>query len=186
MTIGGYIDGMDFIDLYERGSAWTATKVKGAAEKLDAPTPCEKWKVRDVVNHLLDGSRYFQDAVQGKESPPPAEMPDDFLGNQDAARAHADAREKTLDAFRGADLEKSGFSVGIAFCDQLIHGWDIAKGTGQDATMPSDLAEAAYGMLNGRLTDETRARGFDAEVTVPDDAPAQDKLLGYVGRDPSS
>ena len=74
--------------------------------------------------------------------------------------------------------------MGIAFSDQLLHGWDVAKATGQDAAMPDGLAEAAYEMIHGRFTDDQRKGVFKAEVTVADDASAQDKLLAYTGRDP--
>ena len=35
---------------------------------------------------------------------------------------------------------------------------------------------------DGRLTDDQRGNGFKPAIMVPDDAPVQDKLLGYVGR----
>lgn len=76
--------------------------------------------------------------------------------------------------------------LGIAFCDQLIHGWDLAKATGQDTTMPEDLAAAAWGFLDGRLPDEARGPGRNFKVAVPvsDDASVQDKLIAYCGRQP--
>jgi uncharacterized protein (TIGR03086 family) len=65
-----------------------------------------------------------------------------------------------------------------------VHGWDLARATGQDATMPEDLAEAAFAMIDGKLTDENREPGFKSVVAVPEDASAQDKLLAYTGRQP--
>ena len=50
--------------------------------------------------------------------------------------------------------------------------------------MPDGLAEAAYEMIHGRFTDDQRKGVFKPEVTVADDASAQDKLLAYTGRDP--
>ena len=82
-------------------------------------------------------------------------------------------------------IEKTGPSLGIAFADQLLHSWDLAKATGQDTTMPDGLAEAAYEMIHGRFTDEERVGVFKPEVEVAADASAQDKLLAYTGRDPS-
>ena len=41
-------------------------------------------------------------------------------------------------------VEKTGAALGIAFSDQLLHGWDLAVSTGQDATMPDGLPDAAY------------------------------------------
>ena len=82
-------------------------------------------------------------------------------------------------------IEKTGPSLGIAFSDQLLHGWDLARATGQDATMPAGLPEVAYEMIHGRFTDEQRKGVFKAEVTVGPDASAQEKLLAYTGRDPT-
>ena len=82
-------------------------------------------------------------------------------------------------------IDKTGPSLGIAFSDQLIHGWDLARGTGQDATMPEGLAEQAFEIIYGRFSDEQRKGVFKPEIEVAPGASAQDKLLAYVGRDPT-
>jgi uncharacterized protein (TIGR03086 family) len=108
------------------------------------------------------------------------------LTGDDPAATYEESRQETLRAHRepGA-VEKAGPLLGIAFCDQLIHGWDLAVATGQDATMPDDLAQAAFAMLNGQLTDDRRGNAFKPAIDVPDDASAQDKLLAYTGRQPT-
>jgi hypothetical protein len=51
--------------------------------------------------------------------------------------------------------------------------------------MPADLAEAAFGVVNGRMDGpDQRGSFFKPRVPVPDDASAQDKLIGYAGRTP--
>ena len=50
---------LDLLDLYERAGEWSATKVAGAADHLDSPTPCDEWDVRTLMNHMLDTQRYF-------------------------------------------------------------------------------------------------------------------------------
>ncbi len=82
-------------------------------------------------------------------------------------------------------IEKTGPSLGIAFADQLLHGWDVAKATRQDATMPAGLAEGAYEMIHGRFTDEQRKGVFKPEVPLGADASPQERLLAYTGRNPS-
>jgi len=82
-------------------------------------------------------------------------------------------------------LEKSGTTLGIAFADQLLHGWDLAKATGQDTTMPPGLAEAAFQMINGKLTDDQRKASFKPEVEVGAEASPQDRFLAYSGRNPN-
>jgi uncharacterized protein (TIGR03086 family) len=96
------------------------------------------------------------------------------------------ARAEVLNAYRVPGvIENTGASLGIAFSDQLLHGWDLAKATAQDATMPEGLPEAAFEMIHGRFTDAQREGVFRPEVKVPANASAQDKLLAYTGRDPS-
>src|SRR5437588_3426787 len=133
---------MDTLDLFDRGSAWTKSKIEGAKGQLDAKTPCGEWKVRDVINHLIDGQQgYFQPAARGEQATPPSPTPPDVIG-KDPAADYEKARQATLEVFRSTDSDKAAMTMGIAFVDQVVHGTDIAKATGQDATVPSDLAEA--------------------------------------------
>lgn len=175
---------MDLPDLFDKASSWTTSKIAGAKDKLDAQTPCEGWNVRTLVNHLLATHEWFTGAAQGKQVSPPLGDPEDVLGD-DPAKQYEEARQTTLAAFRAEGVsDKIGPMLGIAFADQLLHGWDVAKATGQDATMPADLAVTAFSMIDGQLTDENRGTAFGKPVTVPEDASAQDKLLAYSGRQP--
>src|SRR5204863_8017464 len=116
---------------------------------------------------------------------PPSPKPRSVLG-ADPVADFARARADTLSTFAEPGvIEKTGPSLGIAFADLLLHGWDLAQATEQDAAMPDGLAEAAYAMIGGRLTDDQRKGAFKPELAVADDASAQDKLLAYTGRQPS-
>ena len=174
---------MNPVDLFDKGSSWTKQKIEGAKDQLDAQTPCEEWKVRDVIGHVTAGQEYFQKSARGEEASFDVFQPSGKVAG-DPAAAYEEARQATLEAFRGADPEQNAMTIGIAFVDQVIHGTDIAKATGQDATIPADLAEAAFGMINGNLPPERRGDAFGPEIEVPDDAPVQDKLLAYMGRKP--
>lgn len=175
----------DLLDLYERASTWTTSKVAGATEMLDARTPCDEWDVRTLLNHMLDTQRYFLGAARGEDASPPGPNPPELLGDDPVADFDA-TRAEVMGAYAEPGvIEKTGPSLGIAFSDQLLHGWDLATATGQDATMPQGMPEAAYEMIHGRFTDEQRKGIFKPEVQVPGDACAQDKLLAYTGRDPT-
>jgi uncharacterized protein (TIGR03086 family) len=109
------------------------------------------------------------------------EVGDDSVANFEHARA------ATLSTFgEPGVIERTGPSLGIAFSDQLLHGWDLAKSTGQDATMPEGLPEAAYEVIHGRFTEDQRKGVFKPEIAVPSTASAQDRLLAYTGRNPST
>jgi uncharacterized protein (TIGR03086 family) len=175
----------DLLALYERASDWTTSKVAGATSKLDAPTPCDKWDVRTLLNHMLDTQNYFVGAARGEDVSPPAPSPPELLGDDPLADFER-ARSDILSTYGAPGvIEKTGPSLGIAFSDQLLHGWDLATATEQDTTMPDGLPAAAFEMIHGRFTDDQRKGVFKPEIDVRADASAQDKLLAYTGRKPS-
>jgi uncharacterized protein (TIGR03086 family) len=176
--------GADYLDLYERASEWATDRVRGASDQLDAKTPCDGWDVRTLMDHMLDTQRYFLASARGEEASPPAPEPPSVLSD-DPVSDFATGRKDMLDAFGAPGVtEKTGPALGIAFSDQLLHGWDLARATKQDATMPADLAQAAYDTIHGAFTDDQRKGVFKPELTVGADASAQDTLLAYAGRDP--
>jgi uncharacterized protein (TIGR03086 family) len=179
-------DQIDLLDVYDRASGWTAVKVKGATRKLDGETPCDEWDVRTLLNHMLDTQRYFTGAARGQDASPPSPEPPNLLGD-DPVATFEQSRSDLMSAFRNPGaIEKTGPALGIACSDQLLHGWDLAKATGQDATMPEGLPALAYEMIHGRFSDEQRQGIFKPAVKVALDASDQDKLLAYTGRDPAS
>ena len=176
---------LDLLDLYGRASEWTSTKVEGAVSQLDAPTTCDRWDVRTLLNHMLQTQRYFVGAARGEDVAPPGGDPPDVLSEEPPADFER-ARAATLETLgEPGVIDKTGPALAIAFSDQLLHGWDLATSTGQEASMPAGLPDAAYSLIHGRFTEEQRKGVFKPEIAVAPDASAQDQLLAYTGRDPS-
>ena len=174
----------DLLDLYSRASSWTAEKVAGVTD-LDGATQCDPWQVRDLLNHMLATQRYFVSAARGEDASPPGQTSPELLSDNPSAD-FAQARSQVVETYsQDGVIEKTGPALGIAFADMLLHGWDVARATGQDTQMPDGLPEAAYGVIHGRFTDEQRKGVFKPEIPVGDDATPQQRLLGYTGRDPS-
>ena len=81
---------------------------------------------------------------------------------------------------------------GVASEDLVIHGWDLARATGQDDTIDPAEVERAWPIAQA-MPEKMRIPGaygpgivvFGPEVKVPEDAPLQDRLLGLLGRDPA-
>ncbi len=175
----------ELLEQYEDASAWTLSKVKGASDQMVRQTPCEAWDVRTLLNHMLDTQRYFTGVARGEGVSPPSPTPPALIG-ENPVPTFEQCRAEFIDAFgQPGIIDKTGPTLGIAFADQLLHGWDLAKATGQDATMPKGLPEAAYQMIHGRFSDEQRKGVFKPAVDVSSQASPQDKLLAYTGRDPS-
>ncbi len=179
-------DELDLLDLYDRASGWTLAKVRSAVGDMDGETGCEGWDVRALLNHMLDTQRYFTGTARGEVFPPPSPTPPALVDEDDPVGNFERSRSDLLRAFSEPGVvEKTDSVLGIALADQLLHGWDLAKATGQDTSMPEGLPDAAYQMIHGRFTEEQRIGVFKPELPVPPDAPAQVKLLAYTGRDPS-
>jgi uncharacterized protein (TIGR03086 family) len=134
---------------------------------------------------MLDTQRYFAGAARGEDATPPAPTPPSLLTDDPTADFDRGSAE-VMDAYtQDGVIERMGPALGIAFSDQLLHGWDLARATKQDTTMPDGLAEAAYDCIHGRFTDEQRKGVFGPEIPVGDDATPQQRLLAYTGRDPN-
>ncbi|MCW2856796.1 MAG: hypothetical protein JWR52_2411 [Marmoricola sp.] len=175
----------DLLDLYGRASEWSLDKVRGATASLNTATGCDDWDVRTLLNHMLETQRFFVGSARGRDASPPSPTPPHVLTDDPAADFER-ARTETVATFGAPGvIERTGPSLGIAFSDQLLHGWDLAKATGQDTTMPAGLAEAAYGIIHGRFTEDQRKGVFKPEIEIAANASSQDRLLAYTGRDPS-
>ena len=79
----------------------------------------------------------------------------------------------------------------VPSADLVVHGWDLARATGQDDTIDTDeVAQMWPGAQH--IGEEMRTPGFfgpgivvfGPEVPVPVDAPLQDRLLGLLGPRP--
>jgi uncharacterized protein (TIGR03086 family) len=173
----------DLLDLYARASEWTADRVARARD-LDVPTPCSEWTLRQLLDHMLETQRYFAAAGRGEDAAPPGPNPPALISDEPAADFRT-VRTEILEAYgQEGVIEKTGPLLGIAFADQLLHGWDVARATGQDATMPEGLAQPAYDHIHGRFTDEQRKGTFGPEITLEGEATPEERLLAYTGRDP--
>ncbi len=181
----------DIVDLVERATT-VAYPIIGAVgpDQWDRPTPCTEWDVRDVVRHLLGGVGSYLAAYGDPPSVPADEVADaDLLPAMRAADArflaHLRApggREAVLDM--GYAEMPAQMIAGFRAIDLLVHGWDIARATGQPTPDDPEAYEAALAFSRRAMEGLDRA-SFDmfAEPTdVADDAPAADRLAAFLGR----
>jgi uncharacterized protein (TIGR03086 family) len=184
--------------LLENTCAATQTVVAGvSAEQHSAATPCTKWTVRDLLNHMVAANRLFAARFSGENYDFDAIGIAPELIGDDPLRAYQDASQAALDAWRAlespdAPIHSSGGDAPASrlflpmLVDNLMHGWDLATATGQEFAPPADGVAAAYERVYGNLPDAARGegRGFGAEVILPESAPLLDRLLAYTGRTP--
>jgi uncharacterized protein (TIGR03086 family) len=183
---------MDPIERIDRATAVASEKVKGVTTAdMSQPTPCAEFDVRALLNHMLGGLSMLTTAAQGEK----AAVPDGDQIGSDPAGAYDQRRTALLAAVRepgvlDRDWEMPFGSMagqmmaGIAFMEHLTHAWDLAKATGQDTTLPSDLV-AECTQLVTPMDAMLRTPGVcGPAVTVGGDASAQDKFIAFMGRNP--
>lgn len=156
-------------------------------------SPNDEWTAKQTLGHVIWGMRRMYASVT--DGPPPGEQPEVEVAGDNPAATWDEVRENLLDALdRHGVLHKEietpfgemtvDEALGRFFFDGLTHAWDIAKATGVDAAIPEDLAAKALDVMYA-FGDAVRGPGiFASEVEVPQDAPIQDKLIAYTGRQP--
>jgi len=160
-------------------------------EHREMQTPCKKWTVHDLINHMVGGGLMMASAL-GQD---PDAMPDteaDLLPDGPGA-GWAGAVAALTAAATPENLENPrqfpfgelpgavGFSVITA--DHVTHAWDLAKATGQDISASDELCGWAKETWSMVLTDDARdGDAFDVIQDCGDDAPAIDQLAAFTGR----
>jgi uncharacterized protein (TIGR03086 family) len=186
---------MDALVAYEQTLVWTGQRVAGVrADNLGAATPCRDWNARALVTHVVAGIWYFKALASDERVEELMSGLSDRVGD-DPFAAYDRAARAGLEAWRGAGaLDRSyamplGDQAGrealaIHQADLLIHGWDVAEATHQDATMPPELAEFALSTERSFIRPEMRGpgRAYDAARSDSGAATPQEHLLAFVGR----
>jgi uncharacterized protein (TIGR03086 family) len=68
--------------------------------------------------------------------------------------------------------------------EMALHGWDVARATGQEYHAGDALAEVLEATVQAQAELFRKYQGFAGAVAVPDDAAAFDRALALSGRDP--
>ena len=163
---------------------------------LDGPTPCEGTTVRRMLFHLIGLSTAFRDAARKDLGPTTSTPPDDMETNLpgDWRTVLPDLLVELAEAWDNPDAwdgmtQAGGVDVPgvvggqIALNEVTVHGWDLARATGQPYALDDTTLQAAYDLM--WPPDEQQREGiFGPVVEVPADAPLLDRVMGLSGRDP--
>ncbi|MFE0250465.1 TIGR03086 family metal-binding protein [Streptomyces sp. NPDC059010] len=167
-------------------------------DQLTDGTPCPAYTVRNLLGHLLGLSVAFRDAGRKDLGPttdtnPQAALPDIGPGwREELPKVLAELAEAWRDPAawtgrtRAGGVPLTGPEAGAVATNELvIHGWDLARATGQPYTPDPAALQLSYGMLLVAADDPSRGGGiFGPVVPVPDDAALLDRAVGLSGRDP--
>jgi uncharacterized protein (TIGR03086 family) len=154
---------------------------------------CEDWTVRELVNHVVSGNFWAAELTSGKSIEDVGTRLDgDVLGDDptaayDASASAAEAAFGAPGAMEAPCAVSYGPVPGAVYCghrflDVLVHGWDVARSTGQDTTLDPELVEALFEVLEPQLEGLKASGMFGTVVEVPEGADRQTQLLALLGR----
>jgi uncharacterized protein (TIGR03086 family) len=175
-------------DRFELVAAGFDQRVRGVpGGQWDAQSPCDEWKARDVVAHVVGNYRSTAAQATGGESTPMG--PD-----EDPAQAWTDAYDHmqalVKDPARLATTINGPFGPtpfeqvvgGLVAMDTHIHTWDLARAVGGDERLDTDVVRYIRGLLEP-MDERIRQPGiFGPKLMPPADADEQTQLLYFLGR----
>ncbi|MFJ6698478.1 TIGR03086 family metal-binding protein [Streptomyces sp. NPDC091272] len=162
---------------------------------LDAATPCEEFTVRDLLGHLHGLSAVLSDAAAKRVRTGTAagagacvlsgdwrrELPRRIAELADCWHRH--------EAWEGAAVVDgttlpAGVVAQISLGELVLHGWDLARATGQAFHCDKPSLQVVYALLAPEADNPARAPMFAPVVDVPYGSPFLDRVVGLGGRDP--
>ena len=167
------------------------------AEQLGTPSVCADWTVRELANHLVLYSAHGLEHRALRTKLPEETTGRDFTAEPDWAEAYAAQLDRALAAWERPGVWDGEVDTGyvtmpattiasLLVKELALHGWDLARSTGQEFTVPEDTAAFVLGVVEEHAEVYRQYEGFAAVVDVPDDAPAFVRALAISGRNPKS
>ena len=159
--------------------------------QLTNATPCSQFVVSDIFDHMIVLGGSFTFLFRGEEPQevpapprdgrvPAAEMQAAMADLLDAVRSPG-ALERTLDTPVGT-MPGEVFARLVAF-DGLVHGWDLARATGQSMAVSEDIVAAVDEFARAALQPAMRdGDTFKDETTPPPGASRLERLVAFSGR----
>ncbi|ONI77984.1 TIGR03086 family protein [Actinosynnema sp. ALI-1.44] len=182
---------MDVRSLHEEAQHHTHRFVAGIQPSHWAdPTPCPDWNVRQLVGHLVSGNLWVREIGLGRTIAEVGDSLDGDLLGDDPIGAHRASVAAAVEAFGATDAMERLWPLSYGqrpgrvyarqrFIDVLVHGWDIARATGQDDWLPERLVEPCLSLIE---RPEVRTAWGFASVDAPAGAGPQQRLLALTGR----
>jgi uncharacterized protein (TIGR03086 family) len=191
---------MDIVDLGPAAGQLAALVARVPDAELARPTPCPAYTLGDLIDHVgglalaftaaaqKAGGRYADMQASGDAS----RLRDDWrarIPRDLAAMAEAWRDPAAWDGMtRIAGDDAPASIIGLSAADELVvHGWDVARATGQPYQCPPDLLQAAHSFLVQFASPDLPAGPevpFGPSRAVAGDAPLLDRVLALAGREP--
>jgi uncharacterized protein (TIGR03086 family) len=165
---------------------------------MDAPTPCDDWDLRTLVNHVILWTAYSAERRAHGESVAEDLMTKDFTADPGFAQDYAAQIGRAVAAWsdpaaweRELGVMGSGTPAAdvaaMLIAEMVLHGWDVARATGQEYSCDEAVAASVLATVEAQGELFRQYQGFAAVVPLAGgeaDATVLDQALSLSGRDP--
>ncbi len=167
----------------------TVPVVRGIAdEQLDNPTPCTEYRVRDLLNHLFLIVTNFQSLAYRK--PVDFDHTPDVIDGDWRSRFATEAERLAAAWAHPAALEGDSPVLelpqpvvgGMALTDLTVHGWDLARATGQPYEPDPAVVTHLRPQVEELIPEARKTGAFAEPVQAAPDATEFAQLLALMGR----
>jgi uncharacterized protein (TIGR03086 family) len=185
------------VAVLERAVAYTLGSLAMVTpEALVRPTPCRQWDLHNLLEHLHDSMAALQEAVEvGRVSCAPGPAVDVPRPADAVIHLVRDGAVRLLGAWANAngsavvcvedELMTAPLIAGAGAIEVAVHGWDVAEACGRPRPIPDELADELLDLSVLFIRGRDRPVRFARPIALPADAPPGDRLVAFLGRQPS-
>ncbi|MEO8363193.1 MAG: TIGR03086 family metal-binding protein [Ilumatobacteraceae bacterium] len=188
---------LDLAQMHRQALAATRTVIAGIkSDQWHASTPCAEWDVSELANHLIAGNWWAAELANGATIASVGDRLDGDVLGTDPLRAYDDSAAVAANVFERSGAMSAPCAVsygpvpgamycGHRFIDVFIHGWDLAKATGQSTELDPILVAACLEVVKPQAEMFAGSGMFgDGGTSALGEKNPQHELLTMLGRNP--
>lgn len=188
---------MDLLEAYRRSLTEFTDRVgQISRDEWNAPTPCQDWNLRTLVNHMVGEDRWtapllagatieqvggrFDGDVLGAD---PLTSAQEATAEADLAVSEAGALDRTVHLSSGDTSARE--YVHQLLADHLVHAWDVAVAIESEPRLDARAVHEALTWFTRHEQSYRDGGLIGPRVAVGSGASEQDRLIAAFGRDPA-
>ena len=178
----------DAFGLLERAICYALGNVQAVTcDQLPARTPCPDWDLGTLLQHVNESLALLCACVDTDATPcAEATDPADVFRARAARLISAFSRGPCPSIVRAAGFPLAMRMIAATGAIEIaVHGWDVARTTGQNRPIPNGLAHDLLWLCPLIAADAKQHRLFAPPIPLPATADVSDQLVALLGRDPN-
>ena len=189
------------VSLLERAIGFTlGSLLLVRPEDLSRPTPCDRWDLHALLDHMNDSLLALSEAATGRVVSLEPERTHEhpvaavtslrarachLLGDWTRAQPAAGSGETDALVSVGGLSVTAGLLAAAGAVEVAVHGWDVARACGRPRTIPAPLAAELLELAPLLVRPGDRQCRFGPPCGEGAHAGAGDRLVAFLGRHPS-